>query len=153
MKSFKFRMQTLLEQRERRETVAKQSYAEAQAALGRAEKLLDEMREVRTALLTELSGQTQNVFDPFETRLYQEYMQVIMQSIRDQELDIRDLASTCAVQKLVLVGTSQDRQALVTVRDQHHQAHTQLARHKEQGTMDELATTRFNFQQRAQEAA
>ena len=150
MKNFRFRLQAVLEQRERRETLAKQTFAEAQGALQRGEKLLDEMREVRQALLDELCRRREGVFDAFETRLYQDYMQVIAQSIGEQETYVRDLATSCEAQKLHLIGTTQDRQALVTVRDRHQQAHALKMQRAEQGIMDELATARFNYQQRAQ---
>ena len=148
---FKFRLQSVLEQRERRETLAKQTFAESQAAVARAERLLGEMREVRQALLEELCRRRAGAFDAFETRLYQDYMQVITQSIIEQESYMRDLMTSCEAHKLHLVGTSQDRQALMSVRDRHHLAHRQTALRAEQGVMDEMATTRFNFQQRAQE--
>lgn len=151
MKSFKFRLQSVLEQRERRESLAKQTFAEAQAAVARAEQLSGEMREVRAALLEELCRRRAGVFDAFETRLYQDYMQVITQSLVEQEAYLRELATSCEAHKLHLVGTSRDRQALVSVRDRHRLAHQQTALRAEQGVMDELATTRFNFQQRAQE--
>lgn len=151
MKHFKFRLQAVLEQRERRETVAKQTFAELQTALNRAERLLEEMREVRAALLEELCRRREGAFDAFETRLYQDYMQVITQSIGEQESYVRELITSCEAHRLHLVGTSQDRQALVNVRDRHKQAHALLALRAEQTVMDELATARFNFQQRAQE--
>ena len=155
MKSFRFRLQAVLEQRERRETQAKQTYAEARLALTQAEKLLEEMREVRQALLDELCKRRQETsagaFDAFETQLYQDYMQVITQSLQDQEGDIRSLTATCEANKMHLVSTSQDRQALVTVHDRHKLAHALVAQRAEQTIMDELATTRFNFQQRTQE--
>ena len=151
MKAFRFRLQSVLEQRERRETLAKQTFAEAQLALGRGEKLLEEMREVRQAILDELCRRRSGVFDAFETRTYQEYVQVITQSIADQEGYVRELVSTCEAQKLHLVGTSRDRQALGNVRDRHQQAHAQAVLRHEQGVMDELATARFNFRQRGEE--
>ena len=123
MKHFRFRLQAVLEQRERRETQAKQTYADAQSALSRAERLLLEMREVRQALLTELRRRREETaaeaFDAFETRLYQDYMQIITQSVQEQETDVRALASGCEAHKLHLIGTSQDRQALVAVHDRH----------------------------------
>lgn len=141
---FKFRLQAVLEQRERRETLAQQTLAESQAALGRAEKLLGEMREVRQALLDELCRQRAGVFDAFETRLYQDYMQIITLSIAEQEADIRSLKTSCAAHQLHLVSTARDKQALVSVRDRHQIAHTRLGLKIEQAAMDELATTRFN---------
>ncbi len=141
---FKFRLQAVLEQRERRETQAQQTLAQSQAALGRAETLLSEMRDVRQALLDELCRQRAGAFDAFETQLYQDYMQVITQSIGEQEADIRALQTSCAAHQLHLIGTARDKQALVSVRDRHQQAHTRLGLKIEQAAMDELATTRFN---------
>lgn len=137
-----------MEQRERRETLAKQTYAEAQAALTRAERLLVEMREVRQAILDELCRRRAGAFDAFETQMYQEYMQIITQSLQEQESDIKALATACEAHKLHLIGTSQDRQALVTIHDRHKTAHARAAQRVEQIAMDEMATTRFNFQQR-----
>ncbi len=151
MKNFRFRLQSVLEQRERRETQARQTFAESRAALTRAERLLNEMREVRQALLEELCRRRAGAFDAFETRLYQDYMQVITQSISDQESYVRELTTSCEAHKLHLIGTAQDRQALVGIRDKHQQAHRLLAQRAEQSIMDEIATSRFNFQQRAQE--
>ncbi len=148
MKHFRFRLQAVLEQRERRETLAKQTYAEAQAALTRAERLLVEMREVRQAILDELCRRRAGAFDAFETQMYQEYMQIITQSLQEQESDIKALATACEAHKLHLIGTSQDRQALVTIHDRHKTAHARAAQRVEQIAMDEMATTRFNFQQR-----
>ena len=149
MKNFRFRLQAVLEHRERRETLAKQTFAEAQASLTRAELLLAEMREVRQAILEELCRRREGAFDAFETQLYQDYMQVITQSIGDQEGFVRELVSSCEAQKLHMIGTSQDRQALDSIRDRHKTAHSQLAQRVEQSVMDEIATTRFAYGQRA----
>ncbi len=154
MKHFRFRLQAVLEQRARRETQAKQTYAESQAALTRAERLLGEMREVRQALLAELcrrrvEAAAGGAFDAFETKMYQDYMQIITQSLQEQESDVKALAASCEAHKLHLIGTSQDRQALATIHDRHKTAHAQAALRAEQAVMDELATTRFSHQQRS----
>lgn len=144
-------MQAVLEQRERREILAKQTYAEAQAALTVARRLFLEMQDVRQALLEELCHRRAGAFDAFETQLYHDYMKIIMQSLQEQESEIKALASTCEAHKLHLIGTSQDRQALVTLHDRHKTAHARAAQRTEQIAMDEMATTRFNFQQRTRE--
>ncbi|MDQ2799215.1 MAG: flagellar export protein FliJ [Armatimonadota bacterium] len=148
MKNFKFRMQTVLDQRERRETIAKQSFAEAQAALSRAERLLRELQEVRDALTMELTCLRESSFDPFETRVYQEYLQTIRQSLRDQENLRRELAQTCEAQKLHMIGASQDRQALSKVRDRDQSAHQKEALRIEQGLLDEMAASRHSHRRR-----
>ena len=154
MKHFRFRLQAVLEQRERRETQAKQTFAEAQSALTRAERLLLEMREVRLALLDELCRRRTETaaggaFDAFETKMYQDYMQIITQSLQEQESDVKALATACEAHKLHLIGTSQDRQALAAIHDRHKIAHALAAQRAEQAAMDELATTRFTHRQRS----
>jgi len=150
MKKFRFRLQAILEHRERREAIAKQTFAEAQTALTQAEQLLDEMREVRQAILDELCRRPVGVFDPFETQIYQDYMQVITRSIADQENYVRELLTSCEAQKQHLIGTSQDRKALDTMRDRHKLEHTLGVQRDEQSAMDELNTTRFNYNQHHQ---
>ena len=50
MKRFKFRLEAVLDQRNRIEKVAKTSFAEAEAALRRAQQLMAELEEVRAAI-------------------------------------------------------------------------------------------------------
>jgi flagellar FliJ protein len=146
MRNFRFRLQTVLEQRERQEDAAKVTFAESEAALHRGQQLLVELREVRDAILKELSSH-QGVagFDPMLSRLYQDYLQTIGRGIRDQEKYVRDLLTSNEAYKLHLIRASQGRQALVSVRDRAKQAHALQALRMEQHTLDELATTRYNF--------
>lgn len=153
MKSFRFRMQVVLEQRERVETVAKQSFAEAEAALGRAEQFLTELHEVRGALVAEMCRlNASSDFDPGEIRLYQDYLQTITQSVRDQENHVRELTILREAHKLHLVGASQNRQALAGVKDRHQQAFVIQRQRTEQNTLDELASVRHAYGQRAKSA-
>ena len=148
MKKFRFRLQAVLEQRERQEQAAKLSFSEAEAALRRGKGLLDELREIRAAILEELSGQqTDFAFDPTLSRLYQDYLQTIAQSIRDQERYVADLTTTCEAHKLHLITAAQRRQALVSMQDRAKKTHTLHAQRVEQAALDEIATSRYNFRQ------
>lgn len=148
MKSFRFRMQTVLDQRERVETVAKQSFAQAEAALKRGTALLGELCDVRSALLEELCRLRTEAFDANETRLYHDYLQTITQSIRDQENYVRELTVIREAHKLHLVGAAQSKQALAGVKDRHQQAFVAQRQRLEQNTLDELATVRHAYGQR-----
>lgn len=148
MKSFKFRLQTVLEQRERVESVAKQSLAEAEAALQRGETLLGDLNEVRTALLEELCRQRCAGFDANETRAYHDYLQTITQSVREQEAYVRDLTIIREAHKLHLVGAAQNRQALSGVKDRHQKAFVVQRQRLEQNAMDEMAGMRHAYGRR-----
>lgn len=150
MKSFKFRMQTVLEQRERVELVAKQNFAEAEAARVRGERLLRELHEVRAALLEQLR-ECQGQFDPLEMRVYQDYMQTITESIREQDTYVRQTIIQREACKLHMVGAAQNRQALDTLKDRDKQLHSDHSRRSEQTLMDDLSTARYNFRQREEQ--
>jgi flagellar protein FliJ len=151
VKSFKFRMQSVLEQRERQETLAKCSYAEAEAAKQKAAKLLEELLDVKKALLSELSIRSEDNFDPMETRVYQDYLQIISKSIQDQKKYLRELNITCEAEKLHMITASQNHQALVTVKDRDLQAYGLHSNRKAQKEIDEIANTQHSFRQRSQE--
>src|SRR5690348_2736672 len=119
MKSFKFRLQAVLEQRERQEKAARQNFAEADLAVRRAEELLIELLDVRTALLADLSSRRTNGFDPAEARLYHDYMQTIAASIKDQETHVKDLMTTREAFKLNMIGATQGRQVIDKVKVRH----------------------------------
>ncbi len=148
MKSFEFRLQTVLEQRERVESVAKQSLAEAEGALQRGEHQLGELKDVRAALLEELCRLRSGGFDANETRVYHDYLQTVTQGVRDQEAYVRELTIIREAHKLHLVGAAQDRQALAGVKERHQRAFMTQRQKLEQNAMDELAGVRHAYARR-----
>ena len=151
MKSFKFRLQAVLDQRERQEKAAQQSFAEAEAAYRRAEVLLGELNEIRAALLHELNIRRGAGFDAAETRLYHDYMQTITSSIREQEAHMQDLASTREAFKLHMLSATQGRQVIDKVKTRDKDDHHRERERATQKVMDDLTTTRYISARRAQE--
>jgi len=151
MKSFKFRLQTVLEQRERLEKAAQQSFADADIACRRAGELLVELNDVRQALLCELSGCRDKGFDAVETLLYQDYMQTISSSIKDQEAHVNDLVTTREAFKLHMLGATQGRKVIDKVKTRDKDVHKREREVAAQKTADDLTSTRYVAKQRAQE--
>lgn len=143
MKRFKFRLQTVLEQRERLEKNAKTTYAEAQQAVQKAEVLLAELNDVRSALLAEVAEQRRSAnFDPLEAKLYQDYLKTIVDCIRDQESYVRELQINAEAMRLNLVGASANRKAIDKIKERDLSAHKMQALRADQAAIDELATMR-----------
>lgn len=151
MKNFKFRLQTVLEQRERQEKAAQLSFAEADLAYHRAEQLLAELRDIRAALITELGIRRNERFDAAETRLYQEYMQIITTSIKQQETHLIDLSTTREALKLHMVGATQNRQVLDKVKTRDKNEHTKKEEKASQTALDDLTCARFASSHNLQE--
>jgi flagellar export protein FliJ len=151
MNNFKFRLQCVLDQRERQEKAAQLSFAEASTACRRADELLLELYDVRQALITELGGCRDRGFDAVETQLYQDYMQTISTGIKDQEAHLSDLTTTREAFKLHMLGATQGRQVIDKVKSRARDVHTREREVEAQKVADDLTSTRYVAKQRAQE--
>jgi len=147
MKRFKFRLEAVLDQRNRIEKMAKTSFAEAEMALRRAQQLMAELEEVRAAILEEL-GQKRlsGGFCPDETRLYQEYLTTIKKCISDQHEYVRELTTNAEALRLNLVGASKNRQIVDKLKERDHGSHVSEVNRIEQAAADEMASMRHQFQ-------
>jgi len=148
MKRFQFRLQKVLEHRQRKETVAHLNYGEAQNQLNQATKMLEELEEVRDAIIKELSDiRLSGSFDPNETHLYHEYLKTIKQCIIDQNEYVSDLSSTAEALRLHLVGVAQERQVLDHMKSKAQLDHRNSANKQEQSVSDDMSASRRQFQQ------
>jgi len=151
MKSFRFRLQAVLDQRERQEQVAVRDLAEAEHALTQAKALLTELKDIRIAITEEIGRQRVAAFDPQENQLYQDYLQTVAQSIRDQEERIDQLALARDGRRTHVVAASRNRQVIDSVKVKARQEFTQQAQRTEQNSMDELSTARHFYLNHLQE--
>jgi flagellar export protein FliJ len=147
-KRFQFRLQSVLEHRQRKETIAHLSHGEALLQLQRATTMLDELEEVKTAIIEELTERrVKHEVDPDETRLYYEYLSTIKTCIADQQVYVNDLSSTAEALRLNLVGASQQRQVLDKMRTKAQSDHQGIMQRSEQSLTDDMAATRRQFLQ------
>jgi flagellar FliJ protein len=146
VKRFKFRLQTVLEQRERIETQAKTSYGEAQRALVKGQQLLKELQDVRDALIKELSDlRLSGQFNADDARVYQDYIQTVTKCMKDQVESVRHLTTTAEAFRLHLVGAAQKRQIVDKIKERDRESHHLEGIRVEQAESDELSNTRFHY--------
>ena len=154
MKRFKFRLQTVLEQRERIETHAKRNYGEAQRALVQGRQLLEQLEEVRGSLMQEFTElRLKGHFSAEETRWYQEYIQTVTRCVHEQLESVRQLEINTEAFRLSLVGAAQNRQIVDKLKERDREHHHALAVKVEQAENDELASTRFSYRRAHDERA
>jgi flagellar FliJ protein len=146
MKRFKFRLQAVLEQRKRIENQAKKTYADAQQALIKGSQLLNDLEDVRTTLITELSElRSTGNFNPDESRLYGEYLATVNKCIKEQQDWVAELSSTAEAFRLQLVGASQDRQIVDKLKERQHENYISEDNKEQQAECDEMATSRYSI--------
>jgi flagellar export protein FliJ len=146
MKRFKFRLQAVLEQRKRIENQAKKTYADAQQALQKGNKLLLDLEGVRTGLIEEISAlRNEGNFNPEEARLYGEYIQTVNKCIKEQQDWVAELGSTAEAFRLRLVGAAQDLKIVDKLKERDLNTYVTEDIREQQAECDELTTTRHSL--------
>ena len=143
MKKFKFRLQTLLEQRKAREDELLGELAEV-----RREEALEEARLI--ALRTRLANACtalQQALERSESseilEMYDEYSKALRDDVRVQELTLEAVRQRVEQKRLDVIKAMQERKVLETLRDKQEAAFLKAAARAEQIEMDDMASLRF----------
>ena len=154
MKLFKFRLQSVLEQRERRENQAVQDYAQAKQAVKDAESILSDLIQLRWDLINGLSElRKSGNIDPREQVVYQDYIKQAKLGIDRQEDYIAELTTLADKMRIHLVDASQDKQVIDKMKVKSVEQHRYETMRQEQEESDELSTLRHQFKQGMDRAA
>ncbi len=154
MKRFKFQLQAVLEQRERREKQAIQTLAEAIVAQADAEMTLDDLLELKQHLFDSLTAvRLSGNIDPQEQVAYQDYIQQVCGDITVQETVIADLTAITEEFRRSMVEATQEKRIVDDLRDRSKSAHYQDQLRAEQTESDEMASLRHQYNKMIDRAA
>ena len=150
MKQFRFRLQTVLEHRERHEQNAIQTYAQAQQTVADAKSTLDDLHTLKAQLIDGLTSlRLSGAIDAHEQVTYQEYIRQVRVDIARQEIIVEEMVAVAEHFRQALVDASQEKRAVDKLRERKLEAHVTESKRVEQIEADEIATTRHQFQNRA----
>ena len=144
MATFKFRLQTVLEHKQRLEDMAQLEHAQAQASQAKEERALGQLREAEGRGFDELERQR------FDGRLDIEALQIGMtyldalkvQITRQEQVVDRTRRATAAKRERLIVAM-QERKALERLRETQQQAFTLEEARREAVAQDEMVVMRF----------
>jgi flagellar FliJ protein len=154
MKRFRFRLQTVLEQRERLERQAIQSYAQAKQAQAAAESTLIDLQTLKQDLIDGLmSLRMAGSIDAHEQLLYQDYVRQVKVDIKRQEATVAEMCSLADTFRQALVDASQDVKVVDKLREHKLEDHNREELRREQSQTDEMATVRHHYRKKTEFAA
>lgn len=143
MKAFKFRLQTVLDMRERDEEARGRELAEALSVLQRENAKLTELRVLEANALAEYHElQREGRLDVQAIQWFQTYSMGLTVSINEQIQRIVQAEGQVDQRRAVLIEAARAKQVLDQLKDQAKQAHQQAADHEEAKQLDEIATLR-----------
>lgn len=146
---FKFRLQRVLELREKREQAQALELAKAEEAATAARQQRDTLQELHTASRQQLS--TAHQADPTVGHLH--HLGFVLNAL-DERLghaaqSVTTAEGVVSTARVSLEVAARDRRVLDRLKDKHEDAHRVVESHRDRVTMDEIALARFTRQREA----
>ena len=145
MATFKFRLQTVLEHKQRLEDMAQLEHAQAQASQAKEERALGQLREAEGRGFDELERQR------FDGRLDIEalqfgmtYLDALKVQITRQAQVVDRVRKATEAKRERLVATMQDRKALERLREKQQQDFSLAESRREAAELDEMVVMRHS---------
>jgi flagellar FliJ protein len=139
----KFKLQTVLDYRERLERLAQQEHTAAQQKEGELLNLLAEKRLELAALHEEFESQQQLGLSPQEFVLYSHHIDHTLATLAALVEQWEAAREELERRRQALCKASQERKLLEKLKEKHRLEEQALARHKEAIQLDEIAVQHF----------
>jgi flagellar FliJ protein len=150
MKQFNFRLQKVLEVREREEQEAIKKLSQAKHATLDAQEKLRELQSSREAIVRSLATERRTgALNPEEQMGYERYIIQLGEKISAQKTLIAELQEIENQRRLELVDAARERKAIENLRERAKLEHDSDVLHAEQSEADDLSSSRDLFKKRA----
>lgn len=143
MKRFRFKLQTVLDQRQAKEDHILAELGELRQEEAReVERLLSLRQRLEdTCVSIELALRRNASSDDVARR--QDYAEVTVEDIKLQELTIEGVRNRVEAKRIELIEAMKDRKVLETLRDKQEREYIAAHEREEQNMLDEMASVRF----------
>ncbi|VAV85210.1 hypothetical protein MNBD_DELTA01-1721 [hydrothermal vent metagenome] len=143
MKKFNFKLEPLLEYRQRLEDILKKDLAEAGRLLDIEEGKLQNLRTTHSASITaveRLKGEDNNTE---ELKLYYNYLVGLKAYIEEQAQMVAESREVYEGQRQKLVESARDRRAVELVKERAQKLHETEENREDQKITDDIGSSRF----------
>jgi len=143
VKPFKFKLQTSLDVKLKREEIQKEELAGASKIYRENTDILTSLRIRLTNIQENLRRKQSELIDVLDIVNYQDYIPVLIERIKKQELITEQSRQAMENERQKLVQIMRERKVLENLRTKHYQAYVQECLREEQKQIDEMATVGF----------
>ncbi|MDI6716436.1 MAG: flagellar export protein FliJ [Actinomycetota bacterium] len=142
IKKFKFRLQPVLNYRQRKEDALKRELALAKQQFEQEKSLLEDVKLKLSNLQQEVKVKQQSSFDASEAIMHSNHINRIEREIEIRMIRLADIASEVRKIQERLVTASKDKKILEKLHDKKYEWFKKETDKLEQASLDELATIR-----------
>ncbi len=141
MKKFEFRLQTVLEQRERHENLARKALAEALAELVKMQEIVRKLVLERKNLEQEFEEKLKQ--EPAKLPAYLDYFASLGKRIADQQDAILKFQNIVEQKRQALAEARKEKKVIENLKDKQYSEWKKELEKQETAFLDELATSRY----------
>ena len=149
MKKFKFRLQNVMDLKEKREDEAKRNYA---IILGDFQKEKDKLGSlVQSLVLFNVEFEDKISKNPENISCYYQYREKLNEDIHAQRVVLDKTAQKLETAKKELMDVRKERKKIERIKEKDFEKYIETAKKIEQNFIDEIATEKFNEKKRKKE--
>ncbi len=143
-KSFKFKLQSILEFKIKMEDEEKRKLAELMQLQAREEQVLVQIQQMRMMRIQEYKEkQGQGGINVTDLQMYAYTIEKLKHDIINQQLRLKEIAIAVEQQRDNLLKASQEKKIYEKLKEKQHQAWIDAEEFEEKKLIDELATIKF----------
>jgi flagellar FliJ protein len=144
-KTFKFRLQTVLEYKERQEREEQRELAKRQEILAKEEQKLKFLMNLKQMRQREMASKSsEGKLNVLELKMYQDHQKRLTSEISDQQIRVQQAQSDVELQREKLLKAVQERKTYEQLKEKHYQAYLAEIEAEERKLLDDIATAKFS---------
>jgi len=147
MPKFKFKLQPVLEHRQKKEDIFKKELAEVKKRFESEKLLLEELKQKLFDLQSELREKQKSSFEISDIAAYSSYIDRVEGEIELKIIKLTEIAEDVKKAQKRLLEASKDKKILEKLHERKYEEFQKELERIEQGLIDELATIRHGRKQ------
>lgn len=144
MKKFQFKLETVLNVKERREEQLKHELMKLQALKIQEEQLLAEVKEKRAHISKQKSDENKKGTDIQSLIHFEQYLGVLLKKIDDTKKSIKVLGEKADIKREEVVEASREKKVFEKLKEKQYAEFQRVVIQNEQKMLDEMAVAKFN---------
>ena len=144
MKKFKFKLETVLNVKEKKEEQLKHELLKLQALRIQEEQLLAEAKEKRAYISMEKSNENKKGTDIQSLIHFEQYLGVLLRKIDDTKKNIKVLEKKADIKREEVVEASREKKVFEKLKEKQFGEFLKVVNENEQKVLDEMAVSKFN---------
>lgn len=142
---FRFKLQSVLEFKEKKEEEEQREFASKKEILLKEERKLKSLKDLQEARRQELTQKSaKGLLNVSEIKMYHEHQKKLAKDIAAQNIRVQQAQADVEWQRQKLLEAMKERKTYEELKEKHRQAFVAEEEAEERKLLDEIATTKFD---------